>query len=560
MKRTRTIAAGVGVAALLAAGWTGWTGWQAAQRLQDARDAVRDLRAAVEADDADARSAAADRLIVEARGARAATDGPWWGALGHLPVVGDDLGAVSALSASLDELASIAVPPLLEAADLLPDVQAGRGVDLRAPDRLATPVATAAAAAARAEDPVADVDAGGPVGPVRDGVEEYVDELDGLARGLASGETAVAVLPRMLGAEGPRDYLVLFQNNAEIRATGGMPGSFARLHAEDGVLTMHDRGTASGLGERATPVLPLSPEEREVYGEQLGSYFHDVGFTPDFPRAAELAEARWEEAHPRVELDGVLATDPVALSYVMDGTAPVRVAGRTLTADNVVFELLSRPYLELAPESRDLFFARAAGTVLDAITGDVTSPMDFVGGLTRAAREGRFLVAVDDPTVSDALAGTAVEGALTGDDGDVPHVDVDVNDATGSKMSYYLRHDVALTADACAADGSRTLTGAMTLRREISPAEAAKLPPSVTGGGHFGTEPGTQLLLLRLHAPCAPEPSPPCRWRGSRSTSPRSPSRAARWSRSRSRSRAARSRLRGRWTPLRDRPRPPSCE
>ena len=46
----------------------------------------------------------------------------------------------------------------------------------------------------------------------------------------------------MAGADGPRDYLLVFQNNAEIRATGGLPGSWARLHAEDGKLEHRPAG------------------------------------------------------------------------------------------------------------------------------------------------------------------------------------------------------------------------------------------------------------------------------------------------------------------------------
>ncbi len=45
---------------------------------------------------------------------------------------------------------------------------------------------------------------------------------------------AVRLLPTMLGMEGKRDYLVLFQNNAEIRATGGIPGAFATMSANHG--------------------------------------------------------------------------------------------------------------------------------------------------------------------------------------------------------------------------------------------------------------------------------------------------------------------------------------
>ena len=52
----------------------------------------------------------------------------------------------------------------------------------------------------------------------------------------ATAARAVQLLPPMLGADGPREYLLLVQNNAEQRATGGIPGSVILLRAVDGAV------------------------------------------------------------------------------------------------------------------------------------------------------------------------------------------------------------------------------------------------------------------------------------------------------------------------------------
>ncbi len=150
----------------------------------------------------------------------------------------------------------------------------------------------------------------------------------------------------MLGADRPREYLLLFQNNAEIRATGGMPGSWARISAENGRIDMVEQGTASDFPTADSPVVPLTEAEVAVYGEEYGAYFQDPGFAPDFQRGAEIWAAHWARRFPDVDLDGVLAIDPVAMSYLLDGTGPVSAEGRRLTSSNAVEELLSRPYLD----------------------------------------------------------------------------------------------------------------------------------------------------------------------------------------------------------------------
>ena len=190
----------------------------------------------------------------------------------------------------------------------------------------------------------------------------------------------------------------------------------------------------------------------------------------------------------------------MALSYLLDGTGPVKVGDVTLTRDNAVEELLNKPYIEAGPAAQDVFFKQASRAIFDTATGSLASPVKFAQGLNRAANEGRLLINSFDDQAQQSLDGTRVEGALSGDDGTTPHVDIGLNDLTGSKMSYYLRYSADVDAMRCN-DGVQQLTGTLNRGQVISPAEAAKLPTSVTGGGRYGTEPGSQYVMVRIYGP-----------------------------------------------------------
>jgi hypothetical protein len=479
--------------------WVAWLALQVQGDLAEARAAAERLQTAVSDGDQEARVRAADDLTASAGSAAERTDGPSWSALTVAPVVGDDAEGVRALSRSLDIVASDAVQPLDRTLGRLDQVSGGGRVDVGTVADLRTPLTDASTAMTAAHDEVADLDSTGYAGSLRGPFEEYVGIVDDARRALTSSATAVEVLPGMLGAEGPRRYLMVFQNNAEIRATGGLPGSWAVVEAEDGRLRLTLQGTGAGFGELDQP-LPLSQEEQQLYSPVHGSYFLNANFTPDFPRAADLWNQRWEQDHPELPLDGVVSLDPVTLSYLVEGTGPIEAAGTTLTPDNLVEELLSRPYQELEPEAQDALFAGAARAIFESVSGDLESPLDFVQGLDRATREGRFRVVSFDEDDAATLSGTRVVGALAGDDGRTPHVDVGLNDATGSKMSYYLRYYGDVTSRGCR-DGVQQLSGSATLRQAISPEDARDLPVSVTGSGGFGTERGSQLVLMRIYAP-----------------------------------------------------------
>lgn len=483
---------------LAAAVYTAWLAWQVQGELRAAESSASDLQAAWRSDDGPAQDRAATNLADQAAAAHDHTAGVWWRGLSHLPLVGDDATGVATMSESLDLIANEAVGPLSDAVDGLGGLMSNGRIDLERVSAMQEPLGRADQALRTADDDLSGLDSSGYISALRTRFDRYAGLVSSLRSGIDSADKAVAVLPEMAGANGPTNYLLIFQNNAEIRPTGGMPGSWALLHADDGKVDMTRQGAATDFPMTTKPVLPLTKAEVAVYGKQLGIFFQDPGFTPDFPRAAELWHAHWDLRFPQTPIDGVVAVDPVGMSYLLRGTGPVKVGNVTLTSDNAVEELLSKPYIEAGPAAQNVFFSKASKAIFAAATDSLASPIAFAEGLNRSASEGRLLISSFDKDVSDQLAGTRVEGALAGDDGRIPHVDVTFSDLTGSKMSYYLRYNADMEATSCAA-GVQRLAGTVTMNQVIAPSQAAALPVSVTGGGKYGTDAGSQFLMVRIY-------------------------------------------------------------
>jgi hypothetical protein len=499
-RRTRLLLLlGALLVVLVAAGWSASLAFQVRDRLAEAQDAVTRLQDSLGDERAvDQRDRAAADLTTATTAARDLTDDAWWSALTWLPFAGDDAEAAQALSASLATVSEDGLPPLLDVADRLPEVQKKGRIDLATVDGLRQPLGRARDAFRSASDSVDDVDSSGLAGSVRGRFDDYAVQVRDAAAALDDASTTVSALPAVLGADGPKQYLLVFQNNAEIRATGGLPGSWSLVRAEDGALSILRQGAGSDFP--VEPTLPVSKAERDLYGDALSEYFLNAGFTADFPRAAELMSAHWDRAYPEDPIDGVLALDPVTLSYLLEATGPVGVGPVELTAENALEQLLDVPYRTLDSDQQDLFFAGAAKAVFDRATADAGDPVALVTALRRATAEGRLLMSAEDPAVAEAIDGTRLEGELAGDDGETPHVDIGLNDGTGSKMSYYLRYTADVDARSCQ-DGRQQLSGTLKLRQTIDPAVAADLPTSVTGGGNFGVAAGTQAVEIHLYAP-----------------------------------------------------------
>jgi hypothetical protein len=497
-RRRILLAMSVLLAAALA--WSVWLAVQTAGDLGDAQSSVDRIEAAVAARDSVARDEAIAELEESAASARNRTDGFWWSAMTMAPFVGDDAAGVRELSASLDLVASEAIGPLGDTIDDLDSITRSGRIDVKLVSALQDRVTVAHEAFTTAAAMVRAKDSAGFAGAFRSRYDDYVETVTDLARDLGSAKTAVQILPGMLGADEPRQYLLIFENNAEIRATGGLPGSWALVKANDGKLKMALQGAASDFDVYEEPIGDINSAEQALFGKEMGRFFQDPNFTPDFPRAARVFEAFWAKQYRNKPLDGVVSIDVVGLSYLMNGLGPVQSDGIELTAENVVGQLLSKVYMEPDTAKQDVIFRGVARAIFERMTAGPDDAVALVEGIIRAAREGRFHVASFNDSEQTALAGTRIAGELSSDEGQTPHVDIALNDATASKMSYYLRYYTDVKSISCNG-GKQELVATTTLSQTISPEDAASLPAYVTGPGPVGTRPGNQLVRIHIFGP-----------------------------------------------------------
>ena len=475
------------VVAIAAVVWVGVDALRARGELRAAAAQVQVLQGQVEKGDRKAAATTLTSLQEHASAARAATHGPHWSAIRTLPWLGPNVAAVQTVSEVIDGLAVDALPALMDATSLVdPTTLApvkGR-VDLKPLVKAAPQVVAANAEVQAAVKRLDAIDPDQLQDAVAAPLADLRTQVAEVALTTATAARAVQLLPPMLGAGGPREYLMLVQNNAEQRATGGIPGSVVLLRVVDGAVKVVEQRAGNTLGNLPKPVLPLTASEEALFGEDLGRTMLDVTFTPDFPRSGQLARAIWKKKVGG-DVDGVLSIDPGALAGVLGATGPVTLpTGQQLTGANAVALLLNTVYLQIAdPKAQDAFFAATADSVFDAMIGGQGEPAKVVDALAQAAREGRLMVWSAHKNEQALLSGTVLSGELVGADGRSPVIGLYLNDGSAAKIGYYLRTDVAATSTACRPDGSQAVTVKVTLTN-TAPANAADLPPYLTGGGN----------------------------------------------------------------------------
>lgn len=299
---------------------------------------------------------------------------------------------------------------------------------------------------------------------------EFRNEIDRIGFAAQLTNNVVKMVPAGLGTHGTRRYLIVFQNNAEFRSTGGIPGAFSELTVTDGHMTLGPKQSASTVPHFNAPVLPLTAEETALYGSRPAQFTQDVNLTPDFPRSAQLLAAMWQQ-HSGHHVDGVFSIDPVALSYVLRGTGPVAANnGVMLTAQDAVGQLLNAPYVVLnAYSDQEDYFASAVHNVFDALVHGQGDAGVALKGVFDGIDEGRAMVWMAAPSEQSALLDAPATKQLSTAFAHSPDVGVYLNDATSTKLDYYVTSTTNVVSSSCG--GKRQVLDVTTTLRSFVPSD-----------------------------------------------------------------------------------------
>ena len=466
--------------------WVAALGWDAIHLRGDAA-ALRDHAAA-------ARQAVDDRdiqaLATESAALGKASDsfaghssGPQWWIAAHIPWVGDQVAPLRAAGNAVEGLTADALDPLsklkgLEALDT-PKFVDGR-IDPLILEPYRPTLETASEAVHRERLALAAVNLDHTVGAVKRPFASLVSDLDSVGAILDNANSLAQLLPPMLGAEGPRQYVVIVQNNAEPRATGGIPGAIIMITVDDGRLALGDYFSAGDLNNKGlTPPTPLRADEANLFSENMGMYAQNATDTPEFPRTGELIAA-FVERKTGVRPDGVVSLDPVALGYMLKGAPARDIDGIKVSGNDLAEVMLSTAYSVFPnPRDQDAFFAKAAGELFgDIVTGGGSA----VAGVQQALKEARFSVWSDHTAEQSILDGTRAGGDFLIRDN---AAGVFLNDGSGSKIGYYIDTAVTAQVNQCAASGAIT-GGTLTVTvTHTYDGKVVDLPWYVSGGGVY---------------------------------------------------------------------------
>jgi len=303
---------------------------------------------------------------------------------------------------------------------------------------------------------------------VKNNIVNAKEQFGGLSSLFVDAKPLLKNLPTILGKDEEKTYLILFQNDKELRATGGFLTAYAVFKINSGKITIVKSEDIYSL-DNSISGHPAAPPEILTYHKNVSQfYIRDSNLSPDFPSSVKLFNSLYDKSNEKVNYDGIVALDSKILVTMLDIFGDKEVDGVVFSAKNIpecdcpqviykLFDMVDRP-VNYVKENRKGILGDLMYTLFRFALG--TSPSKYWGTLAemmfKNLNEKHILLYFTDPTVQAAVAKLNYAGTIKEYDGDYLHVS-NVNFA-GAKSNLFVNQTVS----------SKTTVASGKIEREVT--------------------------------------------------------------------------------------------
>lgn len=483
---------------------------QATQVLQD----VKSIQTAIGENDYAAAAQSAQQASELTGSIAGELSSPLWMVASIIPVYGQDISGMRDLMTALDDVFDEGLVPLTKTLEANPPdslISADRRINVAAVTQLLDAVQNAAPSMQKCAD-VAESLPEMHIEQLKSVVDPAKEKLTTINATFQKAAALAPVAGPVLGANGNRTYLIVAQNSAELRSSGGFPGSMGTLEIRDGEIILNDFSKVYDVLTDTNPSsVSITDEEYALFGAASMDCPRDAGIDPDFTRVASIWAASYEERNV-AHLDGVISITPSVVQDILAIVGPVTLSdGTELTGSNATKVLQSDIYWKYLAEGADpdgtggavtdALFAQAAHETFNKLFSNLNADtlIKFASCMAKDMEDRTVMFWLTDEGEQAILASLDCSGALN-DDPMRPELGVFFSLWVGSKMGWYVDIDNQVLESKKNADGSYTYKMQTTFTDTVSSEEIASGGEYIIGD-IYDYEYGILYPCLYIYAP-----------------------------------------------------------
>jgi hypothetical protein len=151
---------------------------------------------------------------------------------------------------------------------------------------------------------------------------------------ITSARPLIKTLSVVLGEPNEKKYLILFQNDKELRPTGGFVTAYSIFRLDSGVVHVDNSSDIYSL-DATVPGKPTAPAPILKYFPTVPQFnLRDNNLSPDFKVSMDSFYKMYKTAGGYAKVDGIIAVDTHALVSAMNILGDINVGGSTFTTKN----------------------------------------------------------------------------------------------------------------------------------------------------------------------------------------------------------------------------------
>ena len=422
---------------------------------------------------------------------------PFWTLVGKFPFLKGDIKAVNELLDIMDDACNQIVHPFIVQAKGHPlsDLKAEGGFNVNLIrsylDFAETIIPTVDDISTR----INEIE----FGPISKGaVGDYTDKISSLVETYEHFKEYIPLVEEFCGHGEDKFYLMLAQNSAEIRASGGFPGSMGTVRITDGVLEIGDFMSVYDLLPMGQAFdSGITDQEIQLFGYMYAGEAHDSNFNPHFARVAEITKASYEEWNEEF-VDGVISLTPAVIQEilsclgesvtlddgsVLDGTNATRIIQRDLY---IIYQG-QEGYARVNNEYIDSLFAETAKKTMSVLVDNFKLERlpDYVKLFENGFANRTIMLWMANQKAERVVEKLGASGNLNNDK-DNPKAGIYFSTCDPSKLGMFVEYYPELSEPTVLPDGSREYTMTVVFNNYLNEYEEYNINSRFILGGYGG--------------------------------------------------------------------------
>ncbi len=312
--------------------------------------------------------------------------------------------------------------------------------------------------------------------PLRSRVELAVNFITGAYTAVSQAKPAIEAAPTALGVPSAKNYLIVFQNDKELRATGGFMTAYAFLRLDQGRVSSSGSDDIYRLDEKLLDICknvicPLTPPAAivkylpEADGKPRTAWsMRDSNFSPDVPTSMADFEKLYDFLDGE-QFDGIILIDTNVVEELIKITGPIEVFNTKYSAEidarcncpGVIYELERyAQIIEAGEADRKAILGTLMQQLLARSLGASSEKLpEFINAGVKLANDKHVIFYMKDQKLQSALGQLNWTGQVKATEGD--YLFVNDSNFAGGKSNMYVEQEVNLDIDTKAKKSTLTI-------------------------------------------------------------------------------------------------------